>query len=115
MDVQRTRCFNDKTPHADGDFTPADNINHARHPLKECQTCKRSFCQKCWPDHQLDEQVLTIIQRYMDRREAVTNEGIEMQLPSVGKEEIKASLQRLQDDGIVVGWPLNAHIPYGED
>jgi hypothetical protein len=60
----------------------------------------------------LDEQVLAIIQRYMDQQKTLTDEGIKMALPSVDMREIKASLQKLQDQGTILGMPLNAYVPY---
>jgi hypothetical protein len=62
----------------------------------------------------LDERVLAVIQRYTDQHEPVTYEVIEMELPSVDMVEIKASVQRLQEQEIVRGWLLNEHIPYKE-
>jgi hypothetical protein len=114
MDVPRTRCFNDETPHAVGDLTPADNINHPRHPLKDCPKCKRSFCVNCWPNHQLDEKVLAIIQRYTDQHKTLTYDGIQAALPSVDRAEIRASVKRLTDEGTVVGLDLFAPVPYKE-
>ncbi|MHB8218328.1 MAG: hypothetical protein ACYDDS_19820 [Candidatus Sulfotelmatobacter sp.] len=62
--------------------------------------------------NKLDEQVLAIIQRYMDQQKTLTTEGITKALPSVDLNEIKASLQRLQDQGTVIQIPLNAYVPY---
>lgn len=59
----------------------------------------------------LDEQVFSIVKKYMERNESLTEEGIKLQLPTVDMEDIRASLQRLQDDGRVVGMPLNACLP----
>src|SRR5579859_4581293 len=50
MDVIRSRCVNDTTPHS-GDFAPADNDLHPRYPLEECGACHKAFCEDCWTDH----------------------------------------------------------------
>lgn len=60
----------------------------------------------------IDEQVLAVIQRYMDQQETLTDEGIKMELATVDIAEIKASIQRLKDQGTVVGLALDAYVPY---
>jgi hypothetical protein len=60
----------------------------------------------------LEERILAIIQRHMDEQKTLPDEGIKIASPSVDMREIKASLQKLQDQGIILGMPLNAYVPY---
>jgi hypothetical protein len=62
----------------------------------------------------VDEQVLAVVQRYTDEQKTLTHEGIQFELPSVDMQTIKASLQRLQDQGTVVAPSLFANVPYIE-
>ena len=62
--------------------------------------------------NKLDEQVLAVIQRYTDRQKTLTDDGLKNALPSVDWNEIKASLQRLQDQKVVVKKELFAYVPY---
>lgn len=59
----------------------------------------------------LDEQVVAVVQRYMDQNKSLTTEGIKMALPSVDEEEIEGSLRRLQQEGHIMEVPLNVCIP----
>jgi hypothetical protein len=60
----------------------------------------------------VDEQVLAVVQRYTDEQKSLSDEGIKMELPSVEMKDIEESLQRLQDQKLVIGLPLNAYVPY---
>ena len=54
----------------------------------------------------LDDLVFAIVQLLKNLNEPITDEGIQAELPSVDIREIRASLQKLQDQGRIVEKPL---------
>jgi hypothetical protein len=57
----------------------------------------------------LDDLVFAIVQLFKNLNEPITDEGVKAELPSVDIKEIRASLQRLQDQGRIVGMPFTIY------
>jgi len=53
----------------------------------------------------LDDLVFAVVQLFKNLNEPITDEGINSELPSVHIKEIRETLQRLKDQGRIVGTP----------